>query len=75
MGVWAAEGTAAKAESSAADAASASDAHTFFNKGDDNDRIRMSIDKTFGNDDGGRLRRVLQVGAPYILSEAPCLAS
>jgi len=35
----------------------------------------MSIDKTFGNDDERRLRRVLQGGASYILSEAPCSAS
>jgi hypothetical protein len=73
--VWAAEGVAGSAYSSVADAANASDADTFCNQGDNNNRFRMSIVKTFGNEDEDRRRRVLQCGAPYILAEAPCSVS
>ncbi len=73
--VWAVEGVAETAYISVAHAASASDAEAFCNQGDNNNQFRMSIDKTCGNEDEGRRRRVLQCGAPHILAEASCSVS
>jgi hypothetical protein len=73
VGVCAADGVATSAYGIVKQSVIASDLHVF-DSGDDN-RIRMSIEETFGHDDGRRRGQALLGGASIILSEAACSLS